>query len=111
MGTNYYWRMKCCPTCKRPEREAHIGKSSMGWTFSFQALTSDASPTGRPIASAAAWWEALAGDGEIRNEYGDLVSLAELKLLVENKRGGLATMSGSDFLDGDGHRFIESDFS
>lgn len=35
MGTNYYARVNICDKCGRYD-DIHLGKSSMGWQFSFQ---------------------------------------------------------------------------
>lgn len=36
MGTNYYTKSDVCEHCGRGDKDFHLGKSSMGWQFSFQ---------------------------------------------------------------------------
>lgn len=36
MGTNFYWHYNICQYCGRHD-SAHVGKRSMGWSFSFRA--------------------------------------------------------------------------
>lgn len=43
MGTNYYLRYNICKHCGR-YNEFHIGKSSMGWTFTFQYINELVNP-------------------------------------------------------------------
>jgi hypothetical protein len=89
MGTNYYWHVKPCPTCSHPENKYHIGKSSGGWSFSFQALEAYESPNGRPIVSAQNWREVFAEtEGVIVDEYGDKHSQTEFWELVKHKKDG-----------------------
>lgn len=59
MGTNYYWREHPCGSCGRTD-ELHVGKSSGGWSFGFQAYRHDpddgiVSPAGIPVVSRADW--------------------------------------------------------
>lgn len=41
MGTNYYVAKNKCDCCKRYDKEYHIGKSSWGWSFTFQGYPYD----------------------------------------------------------------------
>lgn len=124
MGTNFYHEVELCDKCHNADR-IHIGKSSGGWTFSFQATET--------IRSYADWLKVLDGGGRIVDEYGSEYTLDEFKKLVEAKRLPLAdgpplnharefTMSplqklyggyrdGRDFLDPEGNSFSEGDFS
>jgi hypothetical protein len=118
MGTNYYHERdgyegaKCtrcggfCEHC-RDEAKVHIGKSSSGWTFMFQA-------TGA-IRSYRQWLEALGAGGRIVDEYGDVVTLDDFKGMVERRRTSphnhaIEYPDGS-FLDPDGHSFSVHEFS
>lgn len=85
MGTNYYWETsggKICPTCRRgdePER-LHIGKSSAGWAFSLHAIPE------RNLNSLADWQSLWgAGRGQIRNEYGDAISMPEMMETITDR--------------------------
>jgi hypothetical protein len=117
VGTNYYVRLPPCESpcahCRGPE-EVHLGKSSMGWSFTFRAWPareeSEHSEIG-PVVGDFAAWRRLLDLGEIRDEYGAVHSREELLDRVEAKRGGLSELHGSDFLDGDGNRFVQVDFS
>lgn len=83
MGTNYYWKVKKAPL--EPERKIHIGKSSGGWSFTFQGYR-DAAATGDPkddIVSWADWKARLTESGTIVDEYERTVPLAEFIELVE----------------------------
>ena len=107
MGTNYYARTKICKCCNRFD-EVHIGKSSGGWTFSFQAT--------EQIKSYPQWIAFLKLDGvEIWNEYNEKVSLKEFMELVEAKRqeenNHAEQYPEGSFLDKDGNSFSEGDFS
>lgn len=124
MGTNFYHEVELCDKCHNTDR-MHIGKSSAGWTFSFQALEG--------IRSYADWLKVLDGGGRIVDEYGSVYSLEEFKKLVAAKRLPLSdgpprnhaeefSMSrmhkqyggypdGRDFLDPEGHSFSVGDFS
>lgn len=80
MGTNYYLRRNVCETCKHVGEELHIGKSSMGWTFSFQALSEPF------IHSEEDWRSELAKGGAIFDEYGESISHDEFWAKVDSKR-------------------------
>ena len=96
----------------------HIGKSSFGWQFSFQTCE-EIDP---PIRSWKAWQALLATGGVIKDEYEKVVTLEELKELVESKRGGMNHTDevGSHdpyygergcFNDDEGHSFNPHEFS
>lgn len=78
MGTNY--EAEADPTCDNPAhtKSLHIGKSSMGWKFSFRAYDD------LGLTSWAAWRTYL--DGRvIRDEYGDTLTLEEFTDRVTNR--------------------------
>lgn len=77
MGTNYYHRTNICPKCGRFD-EKHIGKSSSGWTFSFQGSNK--------IRSYKDWLEILESGGKIYDEYYCEVPLDKFKKMIENKK-------------------------
>ena len=64
MGTNYYVAKNLCECCNRYDEEYHIGKSSYGWTFSFQGYRAER------LVSWRAWKEFLK-DKVIVDEYGE----------------------------------------
>ena len=79
MGTNYYYRERPCPTCKHSPNESHIGKSSGGWVFSFQADYDN--------KSWKDWQRTLqSGEGIIVDEYGDEMAFDVFKRMVKNKQ-------------------------
>ncbi len=104
MGTNYYYKLNECTHCKRFE-EIHIGKSSAGWKFTFQA-------NGR-INSFEMYREELQ-DKDIYNEYGDEIILAKLLEIINSKQN-LSSHSAEypegNFMDKDGYEFSTGVFS
>ncbi|MFH9072705.1 hypothetical protein [Streptomyces alboflavus] len=85
MGTNYFVRTPpcadACAHCSASE-ELHLGKSSAGWRFLFQAGQD------WPREKAYSLWVERAKSGVINDEYGRTVTLDELLALVEAKQGG-----------------------
>jgi hypothetical protein len=76
MGTNYYVISNECKCCNRYDEEYHIGKSSHGWSFSFQGYKYD------KLTSWKMWKEFLK-DKTIKDEYGDAISYEDFVTLVE----------------------------
>lgn len=111
MGTNYYVKRCSCKTCGHIPEQEHIGKSSVGWTFTFRGTT--------VCRSWEQWQEYLKGR-VIVDEYGRIVTLQEFKELVESKvdqphnhydyclKKGY---EGGTFKDDEGHAFIDDVFS
>ena len=88
MGTNYYLEFNVCEHCGKPEEVKHLGKSSMGWTFSFQGFRNEYE---QPDIICEADWrktigEALTAGGRIVDEYGDIIKEEDFWKLVESKR-------------------------
>ena len=117
MGTNYYVRTEpsCGGKCEQHCRggEIHLGKSSMGWAFTFRAY-----PEPEPAPPAVTWpvndyasWTRLLSLGAVFDEYGRPVAAGDLLEKIEGKRGGMNTLYGGDFLDADGNRFCSAEFS
>ncbi len=107
MGTNYYWHEKePCKCCKRDYKPIHIGKSSIGWTFTFHG-TDD-------ITSYKDWIKCLESGGIIKNEYDDIVELDWFKELVEHKKNDERTHSKEyitdTWVDSEGHGFSGHEF-
>lgn len=113
MGTNYYAHTDVCSHCGRGSEEYHIGKSSYGWSFSFQALEDYEAPFSHTIDTYEKWLRALE-KCVIRDEYGEEISLEDFKAFVEAKRGGrnhAILHPHESFVDPDGHSFTRCDFS
>lgn len=111
MGTNYYVKSKACKCCGHKLDQLHIGKSSVGWTFSFKGY--------KHLKSWEAW-KAFLKDKQIVNEYDEPVSLDKLIKLVENKRHEKLNHTiycwkhhpeVKCFLDSEGNSFSEYEFS
>lgn len=93
MGTNYYYKSKepCQHTNKETSEDTcwdcfdtgfemrHIGKSSVGWTFSFKAYPE------LGINSFQDYLEELI-DKDIYNEYGEKIYLIEFYSLIKSKQ-------------------------
>lgn len=117
MGTNFYLFHPAHPITDDPwgdegdERYGlHIGKSSVGWRFSWRAHPD------RGIRSRADWETLFTeGDAAIFDEYGALVPLAEFRQRAFHEhrnpdhrlRGDLYD---GDYLDLDGERFTSVPF-
>lgn len=104
MGTNYYAKMNICPTCKRPDEEVHIGKSSHGWKFMFQL-------NGKYYKNITELKQFLS-DKRIEDEYGGTVTIDDFWKMVEEKQkekgeGG----TDRDLIVIDGYDFYERDFT
>ena len=84
MGTNYYLRTNICEKCGRYD-EIHIGKSSMGWPFIFEAHNLQFPDDGPRIGSWLDFLEYLK-NGKIFNEYGEQISLNEFKEIVTDRK-------------------------
>lgn len=84
MGTNYYLSLKNTLPGSDHVDELHIGKSSTGWCFALHIIPE------RTIHDLQDWVdiiEACAGDAEIRDEYGDVLTLDELlKVITQRSR-------------------------
>jgi hypothetical protein len=138
MGLNYYLQQKATAeeqkvltkfNVKLPQ--LHIGKSSFGWEFLFQAYTpwtlgefcSDMTEKG--IRSIEAWVEMFKDDRfDIVDEYGTKIWPQSLMKIIMDKRGGLnhitecmkketdrSHVREHCFFDRTGHPFCDNDFS
>ena len=82
MGTNYYVRYKICNVCNRYE-ELHLGKKSVGWKFSFQAI--DLVDKDIEIKSYKQWLKFIVdNEAVIYNEDGENILLKEFQDIVKN---------------------------
>lgn len=88
MGTNYYLHVKPCNHCGHAKRTIHIGKSSIGWTFSFHGYPN--SWDDPKILCYQDWVDYLQTmtktDGVIKDEYDKAVPLENLLKLIESKK-------------------------
>ncbi len=86
MGTNFYHRINICSECRRYD-ERHIGKSSVGWQFSFKGWKDS---EGRPAIKSWQDWKYILKtfkDGQIFDEYGKEWSYDDFIAKVENTKG------------------------
>lgn len=88
MGTNYYARKNCCPTCNKPQEWWHIGKSSYGWRFSFHGdRYSISNIEDLPVVCINDWKKILdRTDVRIFDENEEEISKDDFWELVESKR-------------------------
>lgn len=101
MGTNFYWverNSDKCPSCGRFDegQRVHIGKSSYGWAFQLHVIPED-SITGLDD------WERIwsTGAGEIFDEYGEKLSLTEMKAVILERGNGLWCKDGRELMHAD----------
>lgn len=89
MGTNHYVRKNHCECCNRYDREYHIGKSSWGWAYTFQAY---------PWNKLDSWknWKEFLKNEVIIDEYGDVIDYDEFVSMVEG-------FKAPGFVRDDGH--------
>jgi len=84
VGTNYYYEhvsSEPCPTCGRggETEQLHIGKSSVGWVFSLRIHPNQG------IKTLEDWKARWAHGGQIRDEYGEFVSVDEMLNLITQR--------------------------
>lgn len=79
MGTNYFLKQKKCNQCGKIEEGTHIGKSSAGWKFNFQA---NKFSFYKNIEELKIW---LKGKS-IYNEYGEFIPKKKFWDMVEAKQ-------------------------
>lgn len=116
MGTNYY-AVRNRPTVQDP---IHIGKSSAGWLFSFQAQNdrwSEPPVIWNTYEQVKAWLykhTVLDKDFVIMNEYDEIVSFEDFIGLVDSKQTDEHNRSNPDNFsysrNVDGYRFSDGDF-
>lgn len=116
MGTNYYMRKNICPNCGRYD-ELHIGKSSIGWQFTFQGYERDELKEigiDIPIKSFADWRKILKKE-KIFDEYGREILYKDFIKLVESKRNEkfnhtISYGTEQCWLDSQGYSFQRGNF-
>jgi hypothetical protein len=79
MGTNYYVATNHCECCDRYDEEYHIGKSSMGWAFSFR---------GYPSERLESWkqWKEFLKDQIIMDEYHERIAYDSFVQMIETHK-------------------------
>lgn len=116
MGTNYY-AVKNGPSTKEP---IHIGKSSYGWLFSFQAQNepwNDPPVVWNSITQVRDWLKKYTVDSNeyvIMDEYDDVISFDDFFAKVEAKQNDPHCKNNPDNFsysrNVDGYRFTEGWF-
>lgn len=89
MGTNYYHRTNICAECGHYD-ERHIGKSSIGWQFSFRGYNidrDDFDEEAKPIIASWQDWKEVLKEGKIFDEYGKEWSYDDFIAKVEKTKG------------------------
>lgn len=104
MGTNYYAKINICPTCKRPEEEIHLGKSSYGWKFMFQYNG------GKMYQTAEEMRRWLVGK-VIEDEYGKRVSQKAFWKMVHDKQNQQGGKTHDGTMKIEGYDFFDREFS
>ena len=116
MGTNYY-AVKNGPSVRTP---IHIGTSSMGWLFSFQAQNekwNDPPVVWNTYPQLVAWLQDHVVDTNeyvIMDEYDEIVPFDDFIELVQAKQNDPDCKSNPDNFsysrNVDGYRFCDEDF-
>lgn len=107
MGTNYYVPTDKCKECGRSDGDIHIGKSSYGWEFCFQA---NGWSYYNDIDEMREWLK----DKKIVDEYGEEISYDDFWKMVEIKQREIDPLTEEDkkyytFING--YRFMDMHFS
>jgi len=96
VGTNYYWHdttEPICPRCKHRNNGLHIGKSSAGWHFKLNVHRA------LGISTYADWMERMLRPGTtITNEYDQVVTVDEMRFVIEDRSGGGPRQISGDWL-------------
>ena len=92
MGTNYYLRQPPCTQCGHTAAELHIGKSSGGWNFGLRIYPKiDEAPDERLKSFGVDQiceledWLVLFERFPIADEYGQIVSLADMRVIIADR--------------------------
>lgn len=115
MGTNYYWypilscTVCCCKHNLDKENKIHIGKSSMGWKFCFEAHTD------LNLNSAEDYLKYFdEHEGVIHDEYGNHHNVDDFWVFISKKQDDPKNrdhIDGSVYKDKDGYNFDRRPFS
>lgn len=79
MGTNYYTKTEKCTCCEHKLEGVHLGKSSVGWQFSFQY---NGGQFYKNVKEMKKWLK----EKKIENEYGEEVPHDEFWKMVKAKQ-------------------------
>lgn len=86
MGTNYYLHAPACPRCGHEEEPPiHLGKSSGGWCFGLHVSPEDGISCWEDIRQLIE--DKLCDYWQIKNEYGDEISLVDFIKTVTERKG------------------------
>ena len=117
MGTNYY-AVRNRPSVESP---IHIGKSSVGWLFNFQAQNDtwrEPPVVWNTINQVRAWVNEYVVERKeyvIMNEYDEIVPPDELFEMIENKQNDPFCKGNTHNFEYarnvDGYRFTDEEFS
>jgi len=119
MGTNYYLHAGICECCGRADAIYHIGKSSAGWKFLFQAYEFEEGEQPQ-IKTIEDWKVLLFNEGyKIYDEYDQEWDVNKFWNLVQNKELDPDNRShvrwygieGDDWIDSQGYDFSLRRFS
>lgn len=102
MGTNYYLNYDYCPCCGNARQRVHIGKTSKGWKFLFDAKSTNCENI-EQIKEKLRF-------GNIKNEYGDSIGYQEFFDIVENMQSEMPRRSKMAY-SVSGYEFNEQEFS
>ena len=105
MGTNFYTKLNYCDKCHRGD-EIHLGKSSMGWQFSFQY---NGGEYYKNVEEMKEWLK----DKTIIDECGDIIEYKQFWEMVAVKQEKFTNSHAEQFGDKviDGYSFTDSEFS
>lgn len=114
MGTNYYIKPKDT-TCPHSDHWIHLGKSSMGMRFMFQAYPNgyhfcDSEIPTWPVVDYPSWLRLL-DLGEAYDEYDHRINKPFIRDMIQRKRLQPAPITPPDYLDEGDHWFIRGEFS
>ena len=101
MGTNYYVKINYCEKCGRGD-EIHLGKSSMGWKFSFQYNSGEFY---KNVFEMQEWLR----DKRIKDEYGARISYKDFWEMIEKKQK-IKDPEESDAIIINGYKFFDREF-
>ena len=113
MGMNYYIQTNACPTCGHVPERLHIGKSSSGWPFLFEAHKFNDKPSIMSYEDIEHY--VLKLGYLITNEDHDQLTLPELKKIVdshpENSPHKWERYDYNNYLDKFGYKWHLGEFS
>ena len=113
MGTNYYLRQPPCSQCGHMPAEIHVGKSSAGWNFGLRVYPKIGEEPDERLKSFGVDqvcelddWRALFDRFPIFDEYGAVVSAADMREIIADRthpRGLVSRLTAGPELMGPYH--------